>query len=61
LLERVRDKEATVRMQAVVALAKLQDADEPDSDDEEQDDEPSVSEVLVDVLTHDPAAYGPKR
>ncbi|SGY69030.1 BQ5605_C004g02943 [Microbotryum silenes-dioicae] len=53
LLERVRDKESTVRMQAVVALAKLQEADEVDEDD---DDELSVSDVLIDVLTHDPAA-----
>ncbi|KDE08656.1 hypothetical protein MVLG_01115 [Microbotryum lychnidis-dioicae p1A1 Lamole] len=52
LLERVRDKESTVRMQAVVALAKLQEADEVDEDD----DELSVSDVLIDVLTHDPAA-----
>ena len=70
LLDRVHDKEATVRMQAVVALAKLQgaDADSGDSsssDDDESDAEsnPSstdstqkVSHVLVDVLTHDPAA-----
>lgn len=48
-----------MRMQAVVALAKLQDADEPQSDDEEEDDEPSVRDVLVDVLTHDPAACVP--
>ncbi|SCV72496.1 BQ2448_4033 [Microbotryum intermedium] len=52
LLERVRDKESTVRMQAVVALAKLQEADEADDDDEEL----RVSDVLIDVLTHDPAA-----
>ena len=42
-------------MQAVVALAKLQDTDEVD-DEEEEGDEPSVQEVLIDVLTHDPAA-----
>lgn len=54
LLERVRDKEATVRMQAVVALSKLQQADDDEAaaDDEE---ETSVTAVLVDVLTHDPA------
>ncbi len=50
----MRDKEATVRMQAVVALSKLQQADE---DAEPEDDEESVTAVLVDVLTHDPAAY----
>ncbi|KAL8290386.1 hypothetical protein RQP46_002644 [Phenoliferia psychrophenolica] len=71
LLDRVHDKEATVRMQAVVALAKLQGADadsgdssssDSDSDGESSstpsstDDSPKVSHVLVDVLTHDPAA-----
>ncbi|GAA5857357.1 hypothetical protein JCM8547_002238 [Rhodosporidiobolus lusitaniae] len=40
LLERVRDKEASVRQHAVVALSKLQDADEGagSSDDEEEDE-----------------------
>ncbi|BGP37334.1 chromosome condensation complex Condensin, subunit G [Rhodotorula kratochvilovae] len=67
LLERVRDKEASVRQHAVVALSKLQDADEgadeddsdEDSDDEEEKDKGdkrSVTEVLVEVLNHDPAA-----
>lgn len=66
LLERVRDKEASVRQHAVVALSKLQDADEDveDSDSEEDDSDGgvakdakrSVTEVLVDVLNHDPAA-----
>lgn len=59
LLDRVRDKESTVRMQAVVALAKLQEADLPDSDqdsDDEEDPESNVTQVLIDVLTHDPAA-----
>ncbi|GAA5979389.1 hypothetical protein JCM10908_002905 [Rhodotorula pacifica] len=66
LLERVRDKEASVRQHAVVALSKLQDADEAvddsDSDEEDSDDEAakaakqSVTDVLVDVLNHDPAA-----
>lgn len=45
-----------MRMQAVVALAKLQEADEPDSDDEDDEPELSVTQVLMDVLTHDPAA-----
>jgi condensin complex subunit 3 len=53
----VHDKEATVRMQAVVALAKLQEADEPDEDEDEDEDELTVTQVLIDVLTHDPAAY----
>lgn len=47
-------------MQAVVALSKLQDADaaeESDDDDSDQEDKTSVAEVLIDVLTHDPAAF----
>ncbi|GAA6000576.1 hypothetical protein JCM10207_004558 [Rhodosporidiobolus poonsookiae] len=67
LLERVRDKEASVRQHAVVALSKLQDADEgaededsdEDSDDEERGEKEakkSVTEVLVDALNHDAAA-----
>ncbi|BGP22271.1 condensin complex subunit 3 [Rhodotorula toruloides] len=63
LLERIRDKEASVRQHAVVALSKLQDADEGaddsdgGSDDEEEGKETkSVTEVLVSVLNHDPAA-----
>lgn len=57
----MNDKESTVRMQAVVALSKLQDADaaeESDDDDSEDEDEGqnlSVAEVLIDVLSHDPA------
>lgn len=56
LLDRVRDKESTVRMQAVVALSKLQEADEPDEDDDDEDPEQNVTQVLMDVLMHDPAA-----
>lgn len=70
LFERVHDKESMVRMQAVVALAKLQTNadgdDEKEKDDdssssslsEEEDDssEERVADVLVDVMTHDSAA-----
>ncbi|KIO22870.1 hypothetical protein M407DRAFT_15642 [Tulasnella calospora MUT 4182] len=51
LLERIRDKEAPARVQAVIALAKLQG----DNPEEMEEDEQSVSEVLVDVLQHDPS------
>lgn len=63
LLDRVNDKESTVRMQAVVALSKLQDADaagESDDDDSEDEDEEEilgVAELLIDVLSHDPAPF----
>lgn len=63
LLERIRDKEASVRQHAVVALSKLQDADEGagDSEDDSEDEDEgkekkSVTEVLIGVLNHDPAA-----
>lgn len=52
-----------MRQHAVVALSKLQDADEgagdsdDDSDDEDEGKEKkSVTEVLIGVLNHDPAA-----
>jgi len=54
----VRDKESSVRLQAVVALSKLQEADEDedDEDDDEEEEKKSVSEVLIDILNHDSAA-----
>ncbi|GAA5901902.1 condensin subunit YCG1 [Sporobolomyces salmoneus] len=59
LLDRVHDKESSVRLQAVVALSKLQEADE-DEEEEDSDDEEeakkSVSEVLIDIMNHDSAA-----
>lgn len=65
LLERVFDKESSVRVQAVVALAKLQEADSVESDDEDDEDsddefsesrKTKVADVLIDVLEHDAAA-----
>lgn len=51
LLERSRDKESAVRVQAALGLAKLQSAD-----DEEDEDEESIAQVLLDLLRYDPAA-----
>lgn len=51
LLERSRDKESAVRVQAALGLAKLQSAD-----DEEDEDEESIAQVLLDLLRFDPAA-----
>ncbi|GAA5963743.1 hypothetical protein JCM3765_006835 [Sporobolomyces pararoseus] len=59
LLDRVRDKESSVRLQAVVALSKLQEADEEEEDedsDDEEEEKRSVSDVLVDIMNHDSAA-----
>lgn len=46
-----------MRMQAVVALAALQDADEDIEDEDEDEPTLRVADVLLDVLCHDPAAY----
>lgn len=54
MLERARDKEAAVRVQAALGLAKLQSGE--DEDDLEDDQEP-LSEVLLDLLRYDQAAY----
>ncbi|KAI1316429.1 hypothetical protein EDD11_009992 [Mortierella claussenii] len=53
LMERVRDKEAAVRVQAVFALSKLQGGEEAE---EGQDDEDNVELKLVDVMQYDPNA-----
>jgi len=52
LLERARDKEPYVRVQAVIALAKLQDGEDPN---ELPEGEPSLADILVDVLQFDPS------
>ncbi|KAG2178793.1 hypothetical protein INT43_001639 [Umbelopsis isabellina] len=52
LFERVRDKEASVRIQAVTALSRLQNAD----DEEDEADGRTVSEKLIDIMQHDPSA-----
>ncbi|KAI0040302.1 ARM repeat-containing protein [Auriscalpium vulgare] len=53
LLKRVRDKEPTIRVQAVIALSKINGTEDPDELDE---GEQSVSDVLEDMLRHDPSA-----
>ncbi|KAI9283993.1 nuclear condensing complex subunit [Umbelopsis sp. AD052] len=52
LFERVRDKEYSVRIQAVTALSRLQNAD----DEEDEVDGRTVSEKLIDIMQHDPSA-----
>lgn len=53
LLERVQDKEASIRTQAVIALSKLQTGEETI---EMGPDEVPLVEVLADVLQLDPSA-----
>ncbi|EMD37496.1 hypothetical protein CERSUDRAFT_154154 [Gelatoporia subvermispora B] len=53
LMERTQDRESTVRMQAVNALAKLVPSEDISELD---DDEPSILDVLCDTLAHDTSA-----
>ncbi|AAW41180.1 mitotic chromosome condensation-related protein, putative [Cryptococcus deneoformans JEC21] len=53
LLDRSRDKEASVRVQAALGLSKLQSGEE--EEDLEEGQEPLV-DVLLDLLRYDPAA-----
>ncbi|WVR08557.1 hypothetical protein IAU60_005612 [Kwoniella sp. DSM 27419] len=53
LLDRARDKESAVRVQAALGLAKLQSGE--DEDDLEEGQEP-LGSVLLDLLRYDPAA-----
>jgi condensin complex subunit 3 len=54
LLDRVQDKEAIVRLQAVKALSKLSSTEDPS---ELGEGERAVVQVLIDTLSADPSAY----
>ncbi|MCJ1285893.1 hypothetical protein MMC26_005235 [Xylographa opegraphella] len=59
LLRRIRDKEPTVRVQAVLGLGRLasNEGDEEQEDEESGSDESSgLLEKLLEVLQHDPSA-----
>lgn len=53
LLERIQDKEAAVRVQAVIAIGKLQKGENPD---EVGEDEVPLIDALCEVLQYDPSA-----
>lgn len=53
LLERVRDKESFVRVQAVAALAKICGSEDLE---ELGENEQTATEVLENLLAHDPSA-----
>jgi condensin complex subunit 3 len=53
LLERVRDREPFVRVQAVAALAKICGSEDIE---ELGEDEQTATEVLENLLAHDPSA-----
>lgn len=48
----MRDKETHVRLQAVIALARLQRGEEGAEDENEE----NLTEILIDILQFDPAA-----
>ncbi|KAJ9118074.1 hypothetical protein QFC24_006346 [Naganishia onofrii] len=54
LLERARDKEVPVRIQATLGLARLRAGDDPD-DEREDDEEEDLGQVLLDMLRFDSA------
>ncbi|KAG8696845.1 hypothetical protein FRC09_008237, partial [Ceratobasidium sp. 395] len=51
LLNRAQDKETFVRLQAAIALAKLQRGE----NEQEEEREVYLSDVLIDMLQHDSA------
>ena len=58
LLRRLRDKESSVRVQAVLGLGRLADESEEGCDDDDSDDEDAggILHKLRDALQHDPSA-----
>ncbi|KAF7375150.1 Condensin complex subunit 3 [Mycena sanguinolenta] len=54
LLDRIHDKEPMVRLQVVIALSKLA-ASEEDEPSEVAPGEPTLLQVLIDTLSHDPS------
>lgn len=57
LMERASDKEHIVRIQAVLALSKLVQGEDPD---ELPDGEQTILSLLEDIVVHDPSAYANK-
>ncbi|KAF2096200.1 ARM repeat-containing protein [Rhizodiscina lignyota] len=57
LLKRLRDKEAAVRVQAVLGLGRLaDDGDEEDEDSDDEEERGGILQKLLDVLQNDPSA-----
>lgn len=54
ILERIQDKESSVRVQAVIAIGKLQKGETPE---EFEGNEVALVDVLCDVMQYDPSAY----
>ncbi|WEW56222.1 chromosome condensation complex Condensin, subunit G [Emydomyces testavorans] len=56
LVKRIRDKEPTVRVQAVIGLGRLAGNDEEDDDNDHNDGNSALIEKLLDVLQNDATA-----
>lgn len=59
LMKRLRDKEPSVRVQAVLCLGRLSNSDDDDDDNGEDSDDDAAGSILgklVDVMIHDPSA-----
>ncbi|KAI4937600.1 hypothetical protein J4E85_000035 [Alternaria conjuncta] len=57
-LKRLRDKEPTVRVQAILGLGRLAGNDDEEQDDEDSDDEAAggILDKLLDIMINDPSA-----
>lgn len=58
LMKRLRDKEPSVRVQAVLGLGRLAENDDEEEDDEDSDDDAAggILKKLLDIMQHDPSA-----
>lgn len=57
-LKRLKDKEAAVRVQAILGLGRLAGNDDEEQDDEDSDDDAAggILEKLLDIMINDPSA-----
>ena len=57
-LKRLRDKEPSVRVQAILALGRLAGNDDEEQDDEDSDDDAAggILDKLLDIMINDPSA-----
>lgn len=58
LCKRLRDKEPSVRVQAVLGIGRLAGDDNEEQDDEDSDDDAvgGLHDKLIDIMVHDPSA-----
>ncbi|RKP35999.1 nuclear condensing complex subunit, C-term domain-containing protein, partial [Dimargaris cristalligena] len=56
LYERIHDKESAIRVQAVIALCRLQNGEDEDEDMQDPSDGPNVTKTLLNIIRYDPSA-----